>query len=49
LVQMFEKLRLYFLINGVMIILGLVFTLMVLLSLGTILPILMENVDNFYL
>jgi len=49
LVQMFEKLRLYFLINGVMIILGLAFALIVLLSLGTILPILMENFDQFRL
>ena len=49
LVQMFDKLRLYFLINGVMIILGLAFTLIVLLSLGTIMPILMENMDQLYL
>lgn len=49
LVQMFEKLRLYFLINGVMIILGLAFVLFVLLSLGTLLPLLMENMDNLYL
>jgi hypothetical protein len=49
LVQMFEKLRLYFLINGVMIILGLIFALLVILSIGTLMPILMENMDKLYL
>jgi hypothetical protein len=49
LIHMFEKLRLYFLINGVMIILGLAFALLILLSVGTMLPLLMDNMEQFYL
>ncbi len=49
LLQMFEKLRLYFLINGVMIILGLAFAHLVLLSIGTIMPLLMDNMEQFYM